>query len=67
MLTFQRAIYHKVQVVDLQGNPLPILPAHVGQWWYLYQLVGVIVVGLVIFAVALKVFGRLEGNFAEEL
>ena len=35
--------------------------------WYLGQLLGVIVFSLVLLLVAMRVFGRLEGNFAEEL
>jgi len=67
VLTFQRAIYGKLEPPGADGNPIHILPVHVGQWWYLRQDLGVIAVSLVLFAVALKVFGRLEGNFAEEL
>jgi ABC-2 type transport system permease protein len=67
VLTFQRAIYHQQEPPGPDGNPVRILPVHVGQWWYLYQVLGVIGVSLVIFFIALKVFGRLEGNFAEEL
>ena len=51
----------------LDGNPIHLLPTHVGQWWYLSQLLIVIGFSTVLFFVALMIFGRLEGNFAEEL
>jgi hypothetical protein len=35
--------------------------------WYLFHIGIVAGVGVVLFAVALTIFGRLEGNFAEEL
>jgi ABC-2 type transport system permease protein len=62
VLTFQRAIYVHT---DPQGHP--ILANGVNWHWYAGQLLGVIALGAVIFLVALHVFGRLEGNFAEEL
>ncbi len=81
-LTFQRAIYGKVSVITTTsgggirgGGTVPvhthptllnILPAH-GQLWYLAVLAGEIVVAALLFIGALAVFGRLEGNFAEEL
>src|SRR5947199_158615 len=66
-VAFPRAIYHKGEPKGLTGGTIPILPVHVSQWWYLSQLLGVIVFSLALFMVALHVFGRLEGNFAEEL
>ena len=62
VLTFQRAIYNKAE-----PNGIRILPIGVGPSWYIWQLAWVIVVSAVLFVVALAVFGRLEGNFAEEL
>lgn len=62
VLTFQRAIYAKT---DPKG--IAILPSGVGPAWYLVQLAAVIGVSAALFLVALHVFGRLEGNFAEEL
>jgi ABC-2 type transport system permease protein len=62
VLTFQRAIYNKIE-----PRGVAILPKGVGPEWYLLQLLGVIGVGAALFIVALHVFGRLEGNFAEEL
>ena len=62
VLTFQRAIYN-----ETTPNGMAVLPTGVGHGWYLAQLGGVIAVSAVLFLVALRVFGRLEGNFAEEL
>lgn len=62
VLTFQRAIYAKTE-----PSGIPILPSGVGPEWYLAQLLVVIGASAVLFLVALHVFGRLEGNFAEEL
>ena len=62
VLTFQRSIYNRYTY-----KAGPILPAGASVWWYLSQLLVVIGGSLVLLVVALKVFGRLEGNFAEEL
>ena len=35
--------------------------------WYVALDLGVLVLSAVLFLVALAIFGRLEGNFAEEL
>ncbi len=54
--------------IDRQGSRCRslVLPLH-GFFWYAALDVGVLAAGVVIFLVALVVFGRLEGNFAEEL
>jgi ABC-2 type transport system permease protein len=62
VLTFQRAIY-----VHSEPNGQHILATGVNYKWYLGQLLGVIGGSAVLFLIALHVFGRLEGNFAEEL
>ena len=67
VLTFQRAIYGTTSPRGKGGLPVHILPDHAGQWWYLWQVLIVIAFSAGLLAVALKVFGRLEGNFAEEL
>lgn len=70
VLTFQRAIYGKVQgakTVNGVTTVTKILPAGVDQWWYLWHLGLVIAASAVLFVLALVVFGRAEGNFAEEL
>lgn len=66
VLTFQRAIYTSTSYVS-GGKSIGILPDHAGPWWYLWQLLLVIAFALVLFAVALRVFARAEGNFAEDL
>jgi ABC-2 type transport system permease protein len=58
---FQRGIYGTVATADTN-----ILPAD-GQLWYLRNLGIVAVVSAVLFVVAIRVFDRLQGNFAEEL
>jgi ABC-2 type transport system permease protein len=74
VLTFQRCIYNKVDPVANVKQPdgkylpthYPVLPLH-GYFWYSALDVGVFALSVVLFLVALAVFGRLEGNFAEEL
>ena len=67
VLTFQRALYGATSPKGAGGVRVPILPDGPGPWWYLWQLLVVIVVSVGVFFFALRVFGRLEGNFAEEL
>jgi ABC-2 type transport system permease protein len=67
VLTFQRAIYNKLEPVGKGGGIVKILPPFAGQWWYLSQLLVVIGASAVLLCLALKFFGRVEGNFAEEL
>jgi ABC-2 type transport system permease protein len=43
-----------------------VLPLH-GYMWYFSLDMAVLAISAVLFVVALGVFGRLEGNFAEEL
>jgi ABC-2 type transport system permease protein len=52
--------------LHMVNSAYPILPPH-GELWYLWPLVGVIVFSAILYVIALKVFVRLEGNFAEEL
>jgi ABC-2 type transport system permease protein len=73
VVTFQRAIYGQVDEpvssVSLSGSAgavTKILPPG-DQWWYLWHLGIVIAVSLALFMVALRFFGRTEGDFAEEL
>jgi ABC-2 type transport system permease protein len=67
VLTFQRAIYARPEPIGAGHQRVPILPLHPGPWWYLWQLLAVIGFSAVLLCVAMIVFGRLEGNFAEEL
>jgi ABC-type polysaccharide/polyol phosphate export permease len=70
VLTFQRAIYGQVSGTTTTNGVTTvarILPQGVDQWWYLWHLGLVIAASAVLFLLALTVFGRAEGNFAEEL
>jgi ABC-2 type transport system permease protein len=67
VLTFQRALYNRTEPLGFDGRPVPVLPSGPGPGWYLGQLVAVGAVSVVLMIIALRVFGRLEGNFAEEL
>ena len=69
ILTFQRLIYaHPTTYAVIKGVRLTynVLPTH-GPAWYLSLDLAVLAVACVLFIIALAVFGRLEGNFAEEL
>lgn len=63
VLTFQRALYASTS----PGRNVHVLPDHAGPWWYLWQLGLVTAFALLLLALAIRVFGRLEANFAEEL
>jgi ABC-2 type transport system permease protein len=65
VLVFQRCLYAK-PVVNIAGVVTPVLPLH-GYLWYTVLTMGVLVGSVALFLIALSVFGRLEGNFAEEL
>jgi len=74
VLTFQRCIYGHVSPVglarQLNGTYKPQKYLVLPSWGYLRYVeldLGVLAIALVLFVVALAVFGRLEGNFAEEL
>ncbi len=66
VITLQRAIYGTDRFVGSDGTTSFLLPDG-SPLWYLRNLaiVGAVALGLFVFAV--KVFGRLEANFAEEL
>jgi ABC-2 type transport system permease protein len=68
VLSFQRVLYAHVTVHSTVPPDLPFhaLPFH-GFGWYVSLDLAVLALGLIIFYFALVVFGRLEGNFAEEL
>lgn len=69
VLAFQRAIYGQVAPLGYgyaNGNDGPVL-ANYPYHFYLVMLGWVFVVGVVALLGALFVFGRIEGNFAEEL
>jgi ABC-2 type transport system permease protein len=74
VLTFQRCIYNKIDPVANVKQPdgkyvlthYPVLPLH-GYLWYFSLDIAILAIAAALFLVALAVFGRLEGNFAEEL
>jgi hypothetical protein len=66
VLAFQRAIYARPTPHTPNGR-LALLPAHASPWWYLEQLGMEFAFGVVLLLIAMRVFARLEGNFAEEL
>jgi ABC-2 type transport system permease protein len=69
VLSFQRMIYaHPITYAAVNGvrTKFLVLPTH-GQLWYLSLDLAVLAIAVALFFVALAVFGRLEGNFAEEL
>ncbi len=68
VLTSQRVIYGHtyVHLTTPEHTGIQILPPWSG-WSYLLMDSILVVAGLVLLWVALTVFGRLEGNFAEEL
>jgi ABC-2 type transport system permease protein len=65
ILSFQRCIYADT-TVTVGGAPYPVLPS-TSMLWYAGLDLAVLAIGVVLFLVALAIFGRLEGNFAEEL
>jgi ABC-2 type transport system permease protein len=66
VMTFQRALYAKPEPIGTDGKVVQILPLW-GPGEYLWLLLIVLGVSSVALIGALTVFGRLEGNFAEEL
>jgi len=65
VLVFQRCLYNKPSAV-INGVNTVIGPQH-GYLWFAALVGIVLVLSLALFIVGLAVFGRLEGNFAEEL
>ncbi len=72
VLSFQRVLYVTQTVTNpgvnrhRQGTTIHILPNY-GISWYVGSDLIVLAVSVVLLLLALVVFGRLEGNFAEEL
>jgi len=70
VMSFQRAIYGQTSYIATKDNPLhavtPLLPT-AGLSWYALALGIVLLVSVGLFLLSMVVFGRLEGNFAEEL
>jgi ABC-2 type transport system permease protein len=69
ILTFQRFIYaHPTTSATVNGQQVTyhVLPTN-GPIWYLGLDGAVLACSVILFLIALATFGRLEGNFAEEL
>jgi ABC-2 type transport system permease protein len=66
VMSFQRALYGEVSPVGKGGVVVNILPDH-GFTFYATLDLAVLLSSVVLLLGALIVFGRLEGNFAEEL
>jgi ABC-2 type transport system permease protein len=67
VLSFQRCIYaHTVVPLGAAHTPTAVLPPN-GLLWYVALDLGVLVLSSIFLLIALAVFSRLEGNFAEEL
>jgi ABC-type polysaccharide/polyol phosphate export permease len=69
VMTFQRVLYAKTGLVTLTVPPHPkeqLLPSW-GPLTYVWMDAAVLGVGIALFFVGMNVFGRLAGNFAEEL
>jgi ABC-type polysaccharide/polyol phosphate export permease len=68
VLMFQRAIYAKLDNPDIPvGQPGHEILPHWGMGAYVGYLGYSFLVGFVVLALAISVFGRSEANFAEEL
>jgi ABC-2 type transport system permease protein len=65
VLSFQRFVYATPTVI-VNHAPYAVLP-NKGMLWYVGLDAAVLFLATCLFLIALAVFGRLEGNFAEEL
>jgi ABC-2 type transport system permease protein len=65
ILSFSRAIYG-LRYGNFGGQIRPIVPHHSLVWFLGLDLYSIFV-GLVLFLIGLKIFSRMEANFAEEL
>lgn len=66
VLVFQRAFYNTETFGD-PSAPLYVHPVGADAGWYLLHLAPVAALGFALVLLGMWVFGRLEGNFAEEL
>ncbi|MHB8438157.1 MAG: ABC transporter permease [Acidimicrobiales bacterium] len=67
VMTFQRFFYATLSYVNPTTHQTQRLLASYGTHWYVAADLAVAAISLVLLLGALVVFGRLEGNFAEEL
>jgi ABC-2 type transport system permease protein len=66
--TFQRALYGRTTGdVGPNGVPVSLLPPDADPLWYARNLALVGIAATLLLIVALKVFDRLEGGFAEDV
>ncbi len=66
--TFQRALYGRTTGdIGPDGVPYPLLPPDASPLWYARNLAFVAIAASILLVIALKVFDRLEGAFAEEV
>jgi len=68
VMTFQRVFYN-IWTARTTNAPHTVIPvmSHYGILWYLFADLAIFGVSMALLFGALVVFGRLEGNFAEEL
>jgi ABC-2 type transport system permease protein len=64
LIAIQRGVYGKASVVHSDGTVQQLLPDQ-SQLWYLRNIGIVLLVSLGLLALAIKIFDRAEGNFAE--
>jgi ABC-2 type transport system permease protein len=67
VMTFQRVFYNRLTPPNTNGTGIVRILPDESILWYGGQLLAVIGVALVLFVLALKFFGRIQANFAEEL
>ncbi len=67
VLTFQRAIYAIVSYIPPGTQTRVFTMPTAGPMWFLKLDLAVLAGSIVLFLVATVIFGRIEGNFAEEL
>jgi ABC-2 type transport system permease protein len=65
-MDFQRTLYGRTQYIDPTGNLQHLLPGW-GPGTFCLVMGAVLAGSIILFLLSLLVFGRLEGNFAEEL
>lgn len=67
LLPFQRTLFNKTSYIPKgQTTPSALLPSN-NAWWYMRGVGIVFLCSIALFFFAMWVFGRAEGNFAEEL
>jgi ABC-2 type transport system permease protein len=67
IIPFQRVIYGEPSAVStVTGQEIPLVPDE-SMWWYFQGIAMVFVISVFLFWIAMRVFDRAQGNFAEEL